>query len=74
MIKNWDDLTPKEKEAAFFNLHHQDIGEEPGRWNKASLISRLTQTGLIFNPEIRKHFTDEGINLPPAVSSKEKVI
>ncbi|OGD09115.1 hypothetical protein A2395_04210 [Candidatus Amesbacteria bacterium RIFOXYB1_FULL_47_9] len=64
MVKTWDDLTLKEKKTAFLNLHGNNIGNTSERWGLTSLISRLSESGLLNDLEIRKHFSKEHIQLP----------
>ena len=73
--KKWSDLNQSEQKEALLKLTKRDIGDGPGRWNLAALISRIANAKLEQDPDIASHFVEEEIKLPPtygSTSSKEK--
>lgn len=65
-VKGWFDLTSEKQREAFLNLHTRDIGEQ--KLTLTVLTNLLVRFKLLDDPEIRRHFEEEKIPLPPAIS------
>jgi|PlaIllAssembly_1097288.scaffolds.fasta_scaffold1005966_2 hypothetical protein len=67
-VKGWFDLTTEKQREAFLNLRHHDIGEL--KLTLTALANLLARFDLLDDPEIRQHFEEEKIPLPPAVTKE----
>jgi hypothetical protein len=67
-VKGWFDLTPEQRREALLNLHRSDINQRG--LTAARLTGLLSRFNLLGDEEIRRHFEEEKISLPPAISKE----
>lgn len=66
-MKDWYSLSKQEKIEAFLNLNRADIGESPGQWGEDEFLSKLTESGLLNDAEVREHLASHGLLPRPKI-------